>query len=90
MPKLTVPNDPREQLSSMQIIVRHLDGQSPPFGTAAWQRVNEDAYIAAEPVRRMASPSGEGGSSGPVEVAEAPRRSAAAAIWPNLRSVGEG
>jgi hypothetical protein len=86
-----VPTDPRQQLNSLQIIIANLDHGSPPLGSPAWQRVNEDSYVLAPPpVRRMAPASVDVNSGSPVEVAEAPRRSKAAVIWPHLRSVGEG
>jgi hypothetical protein len=84
---MTVPRDNREQRTAFDVIVGHMDGRWPAFGSPALQRVNQDAYVLAPPPARRREPSGEVGSSspGPVEVAEESKpRTMAKALWPDL------
>jgi hypothetical protein len=85
MARILVPRDSREQLSSMQVVVGHLDGNLPALGSA-WQRVNQDSYVLAPPAPRRMAPSVDGGSGPAEEAAEEPgKRDAAHVLWPGMK-----
>jgi hypothetical protein len=80
---MQVPRDGRQQFSAFDVIVGHMDGKWPALESGGWQRVNQDAYVLAPSVRRVA-PSAADNSGPPVEVkAEEPARSKARALWPD-------